>query len=101
MDMRQRTFWALAILCLGISGCATPGDWWPFGRRGTNNAGEGVGVHAAPAAPAAASRPQRLPANIVGSPGDTYKGVKEDWGMQSANMQPPKDLEDTSSTFGW
>lgn len=69
--MRRLSFAALAILCVGVSGCATPGKWWPFGGRGTQNAA------------------------------GTYKGVKEDWGMQAANIQPPKDLEDTSSTFGW
>ena len=69
--MRRNTFVALAILCVGLSGCATTGDWWPFRGGGAKSAG------------------------------GTYKGVKEDWGMQAANMQPPKDLEDTSSTFGW
>lgn len=67
--MRRLFFAVLAILCLGISGCATPGNWWPFGRGRANNAG------------------------------GTYKGVKEDWGMQAANIQVPKDLEDTSSSF--
>lgn len=66
--MRRLTFAALAILCLAVSGCATTGNWWPFG--GSNK-----------------------------SAGGTFKGVKQTWGMQAANMQVPKDMEDTSSSF--
>lgn len=67
--MRRLFFAVLAILCLGISGCATTGKWWPFGG-GSNQ-----------------------------SAGGTFKGVKQTWGMQAANIQVPKDLQDTSSDF--
>lgn len=65
--MRRPILLLLAIAGLIVSGCQTSGDWRPFRGGGSRR------------------------------DGSTFTGVKETWGMQAANMQVPRDLQDYSS----
>jgi hypothetical protein len=65
--MRRPILLLLAIATLIVSGCQTTGGWWPFRGGGAK------------------------------SSGGTFKGVKQTWGMQAANIQVPRDLQDYSS----